>query len=207
MKTLSVIAAGAAFLAAGGAAQAVLVQYSVGCDDYVDVFLDGSLIMSYDAYPSGGDTSGVLDLSAGWHDLQIVYKNRWGSNSLWFGTTTELISLDSFRSLDASGNTIAGLRADYYSLNSNNGTGAFVKTVYGEGPIYHGWSWTGGPNNIRYQDVDGALWAGLYGGWDKFEERLSGQILVGDAVPEPFTLVLAGGALALAVRRARKRSA
>ncbi len=117
---------------------AINVDYRVGVDDFVQLYINSNLIASYDNFPSA-DVYGSVDLSQGWYDISIVYKNRWGSNLLSISqdyTATgsySLIPLEYYRSLDESGNYINGLRADYYDLS-----GTFTTTIYGEGPLDHG---------------------------------------------------------------------
>lgn len=163
----------------GAPARAETVEYVISVDDYGQLYIDGVLRASYDASPHGGARTGELDLTPGWHDIEIVYKNRWGSNALGLYKTTgpnpgdlALVPKERLRSINGAGETVPGLTADYYDLN-----GAYVTTVYGEGPIFHSWYNYSPP--VLYQGVPGALWAGIYDGWGLFEERLSGQILVG----------------------------
>ena len=171
-------------------ASAISVQYGLSVDDYVQLYIDGNLVASYDKAPQGKAITGVLDLTEGWHDISIIYKNRWGSNGLRLfegnGVTTDnTIPLTSLSSYDANGNLISGLLANYYDLNSGN----LVTTIYGEGPIDHWYTVIG----ARYEGVESpsSLWAGTYDGWGCFEERLTGQILVGNQpVPEPATILL-----------------
>jgi hypothetical protein len=162
-------------------ALATQVEYGFSVDDFGELYIDGILRASYDAYPAGSDRTGLLDLSPGWHDFQINYKNRWGSNCLVFYegdgyTTATVVPLASFRSEDAAGNLISGLTADYYDLSGN-----FIKRIYGEGPIEHGAMWVGSLLVTYYEGIYPNVWAGLFNGWSLFEERLSGQICVGNA--------------------------
>lgn len=172
-------------------ANAELVQWTIGVDDYADLWIDGVLEAHYDASPQGGDVTDVLDLSPGWHDIEILIKNRWGSSSVGLYTydaPTNIytpVPLAELRSLNATGSIVSGLTAEYYTLG---GTTPY-KTVYGEGPIHHV---SGGDTSLRpgfYQGVSGpgggvVPWVGL---WDTFEERLSGQIHV---VPVPGAILL-----------------
>jgi len=160
-------------------AEAVSVQYFLGADDYGDLYIDGQLKAHYDDYPQGGDWTDVLDLSPGWHDIQIIFKNRWGSSSIALGEITEptqttytYVPREKLRCKDASDQWVDGLRADYFTLD-----GVYITTVYGEGPIHHvsgRWyedifydSW---PTNL--QVPWGPSW------WNTFQEHLSGQLLV-----------------------------
>lgn len=184
-------------------ASTISVQYGIFVDDYGQLYIDGNLVASYDAYPSGKAKTGVLDLTEGWHDISIIYKNRWGSNGLLLyegdGTIeANEIPLTSLHSYDANGNLINGLLANYYDLLSGN----LVTTIYGEGPIDHWYAVSG----TRYEGVtSSSLWAGIYDGWGSFEERLTGQILVGK-VPEPATMLLfvLGLAGVVGIRRFKK---
>ncbi len=178
---------------------AELMQYSLSVDDYGDLWIDGVLEAHYDAHPQGSDSTDVLDLSPGWHDIEILIKNRWGSSTVGLftfdqGVNTGIVPLEDLRSLDAQGQWVSGLTAEYYTLG---GTMPY-KTVYGEGPIHHT---SGGDTGYRpgfYQGVSGPIWVGL---WDTFEERLSGQINV---VPVPGAVLLGMLGLSLAGVKLRK---
>jgi hypothetical protein len=140
-------------------------------DDYAQIYIDGALVGSYDAVAAGNI---IWSVSAGWHSIAIDYKNRYGSNCLalqWIlppATDYSIVPRSDFRSLDHGNNVISGLHADYYDLS-----GVFQFTVYGEAPIWNCFLSSG----EIYQDAPG-LWAGVYGGFDVFEERLSGDIFV-----------------------------
>ena len=116
-------------------ANAVLVQYNLGVDDYGDLYIDGQLEAHYDGRAQGGDMTSVLDLSPGWHDIEIVIKNRWGSSSVGLYTVTgpnqNIYTVVPRKDLRYS-NTQEGLIAEYYTLG-----GQYVKTINGEGPIHH----------------------------------------------------------------------
>lgn len=156
----------------------VPVQYYLGVDDYGDLYIDGQLEAHYDDYPQGGDMTDVLDLSPGWHDIEIVLKNRWGSSSVGLYEVPEpgaltYVPREHLRSVDEQGQFVSGLRADYYTLG-----GQYIKTVYGEGPLKHS------SGRVYEGDYD-PDWASLdvpWGPswWNTFEEKLSGQILVGE---------------------------
>jgi hypothetical protein len=167
---------------------AAFVQYYLSVDDYGDLYIDGQLEAHYDAYPQGGDMTDVLDLSPGWHDIDILIKNRWGSSSVGLLTAAlttgdlTIVPLADLRSLNAQGQYVSGLKAEYYT----SGGTTLYKTVYGEGPIWHV---SGGDTGYRpgfYQGVRGPIWVGL---WDKFEERLSGQIFVAP-IPTPESVTI-----------------
>ena len=153
-------------------AHAVAVDFYISVDDYTKLYIDGQLLASYDDYP-WGEARASVDLTEGWHDIRLDYANRWGSTHFSFyyklpgDADYRLVPLTSLRSADSSGNTIPGLRADY----SGGGT------VYGEGPIQHGWY------NL-YQGQSSTLWAGQFDvNWGVFSETLTGQILIGSDCP------------------------
>ncbi|MHC4170114.1 MAG: PKD domain-containing protein [Planctomycetota bacterium] len=160
----------------------VAVQYNLGVDDYGDLYIDGVLEAHYDASPQGGDMTDVLHLTPGWHDIEILIKNRWGSSSVGLYTVPgpgqlEFVPREDLRCLNEQGQYVSGLKAEYYEPG---GTTPY-KIIYGEGPIHHV---SGGDTGYRlgvyqdeYGDGSGPPWVGL---WQKFEERLTGQILVGD---------------------------
>jgi len=132
----------------------------------------------------------------GWHDMAIVYKNRWGSNALVFQSVSVAgawapVSLENMRSQNTSGTWIDGLKADYYDLS-----GMYLTTIYGEGPIEHGARWDGNGQLLTYYQSDWpAPWAGTFNGWSTFEERLSGQIMVGEVPDSGTTAAMLGAAL------------
>ena len=67
-----------------------------------------------------------------------------------------------------------GLYAEYRNL----GGSTVIKTVEGEGPIEHGYSWNcyyAGKGITIYQSQC-VLWAGIWDGWGIFEETLTGYI-------------------------------
>jgi hypothetical protein len=183
------------------------VQFVLGVDGNVQLYVAGTLRANYDSdYHTGNNITDMLDLT-GWQDVQLIYNNRYGSNCLQLESRTETTSwgvmpLAEMRCQDAQGNWISGLRADYYNID----TGAFVATIYGEGPIDHGARWISPGNLGTFYEGDWALWAGRYDGWGRFEERLSGQVFAGQAVPEPFTLSLGVAAVGLFLRRRLQKS-
>ncbi len=160
--------------------------FYVSVDDFATLKINGSLVASYDAAPQG-NVFGSVDLPSGWYPFELIYKNRYGSTYLSFSSRTDLndpwqlVPRNDLRSLDGSGSTVQGLRADYHTL-----TGTHLGTIYGEGPIQHGWS------NL-YEGVT-AQWAGglVDTNWGKFEERLTGEIFIGanktDIIAKDFTI-------------------
>jgi hypothetical protein len=184
---------------------ATMMQYVVDADDYAMVYIDSQLVISYNQGGNGTSFSLPLELGNGWHSITIEYMNRWGSNNLclgWMdnGSWAE-VALQSMRSQDQTGNWISGLKAEYHDDLSFTSTP--VLTLYGEGPIDHGWVWSGTPGQSsiipKYQGVSPANWGGIYNGWSSFAERLSGEVLV---IPEPATLsLLALGGLTLLRKR------
>lgn len=155
-------------------AQAVEVDFWVGVDDYAALYVDGELLGVYDAVPAG-EIRVVKDLSPGWHDVRLVYQNRYGSNFIWFARKHPDDAVhreyfkDELRSLNSNGELISGLHCEYDGINVYGQATQFA--VEGEGPIYHGY-----PD--RYEGVRGQLWAGEFDGWSLFTEVMTGQILV-----------------------------
>jgi len=175
--------------AAPGIAAPTFFQVSV--DDFVSLSIGGVPVASYDAFP-WGTASASVNLLAGWYPISLIYANRWGTSALYFSQRQdvsnpwELVPADRLRSHDASGALIEGLRGDYYTS-----TGDFLGTLYGEGPIAHGWpqSYEGQTGPVGNAIVD-QYWIA---NWQAFEERLSGEIYIGGtAVPEPMPLALVG---------------
>jgi hypothetical protein len=166
--------------------QAGPVTYHVSADDYAKLTIDGSLVGSYDGVPWGHVYSNV-SLPSGWYSFELIYKNRFGSTHITLeqdtGSGFANVPKSYYRSLDATGNLIEGLRANYYTLG-----GSLLGTVYGEGPINHGWF------NLYQGQI--APWAGglVDTNWGLFEERLTGEIFIpGDnEVPEPASALLLG---------------
>jgi hypothetical protein len=185
------------------ASRASADTFDLFADDYGTLKINGQLIATVDTQP-GGDTSSSVDLTPGWYSIAIDYKNRWGSTGLLLqdqptaDDPRATVLKSRLQSLDASGDLIEGLHADYYTLD-----GTLLGTVYGEGPIDHGYY-------NRYEGTSGSWANGLVdGNWGLFEERLTGQIYVGaTSVPEPGTLGLLTtgllGTFAYAWRRRRQ---
>ncbi|MCC7183975.1 MAG: hypothetical protein IT509_10450 [Rhodocyclaceae bacterium] len=189
-----------AFLAAFGSASAT-TYFRVSADDYTQLMINGSVVAAYDGIP-WGEAYGSVDLPPGWYAIDLTYMNRYGSTAFYFFDRTDptaewqIVPLARMRSLDASGQAVSGLRADYSTL-----TGAALGTIYGEGPIAHGWS-------NQYQGQT-AAWAGglVDTNWGDFHERLTGELYVGP-VPEASTWAMFGiglGMIALANTRQRGR--
>lgn len=167
------------------ALQAAPVEYRVSVDDFVSLSIDGVQVASYDGFP-WVDRFFTLDLPTGWYSFDLTYRNRFGSTALYFferatsADPWEIVPRGDFRSLDGTGTLISGLRADYSLL-----TGTTLGTVFGEGPIAHGWF-------NSYQGATGDWGHGWFDtNWGSFQERLTGEIFVGGAaVPEPASISL-----------------
>ena len=170
-------------------AAAAPTYYELSVDDFGSLVINGSQVASYDAYPWGNAT-GSVDLAPGWYPISLSFKNRWGTSALRFSERSDpqepwdFVPLSHLRSHDGTGALVEGLRADYYALD-----GALLGTVFGEGPIAHGWA--------NYYEGEAGKSGGaivdLYwrANWRTFEERLTGEIYVsGAAVPEPAPLSL-----------------
>ncbi|MBZ5620113.1 MAG: hypothetical protein LAQ69_15515 [Acidobacteriia bacterium] len=164
----------AAALTAGTSA-AASVTLLMAADDYGVVTIDGNVVITYCGSGASNPytTFATLNLTDDWHTISIDYKNTTGTNGLTLNETYNpsiyqdwsWVSLAVLRSLDASGNTINGLRGDYFNL-----AGDPLKTDYGEGPIHY---------NGAY-----APWSPTFSSSSTFEEILTGQIYIGsDANP------------------------
>lgn len=188
------------------------VDIKLGADDLASLYIDGDSVANVNDWGGGSDIIS-LDLTPGWHDIFLSFVNRAGSSWLnlsWkkpHETDWTIIPKENFSSEDASGNTINGLRADYFAVEQNgNSIPGF--TIYGEGPIDHVHAATG---YAKYEGREGDVWADgrFTTGWETFNEDLSGQILV-EEVPAPSsTIALIGlGVMGLigAVQRKRKHS-
>jgi len=177
--------------------------YQLSVDDFGSLVINGSQVASYDAYP-WGEATGSVDLAPGWYSIDLSFKNRWGTSALRFSERTdpqnpwEFVPLSHLRSYDGTGAMVEGLRADYYALG-----GALLGTIFGEGPIAHGWSdYYEGEAGKSGGAIADQYWRA---NWQNFEERLTGEIYVsGASVPEPapFALLSLGlGMIAFSRRR------
>jgi len=166
----------------------IAVNFNFYVDDYATVKIDGNLVGSYDNPLAAGNIVFTDDLTPGLHTFAIDYANQEGTNFLALNWQLpgapglSIIPLADFSSLDQSGDTISGLRADYYSSLG----GSYLFTVYGEGPIDNG------ANSFTAEIYEGepGLWAGVFGPSSIFGEDLSGEILIPVATPEPSTALL-----------------
>jgi hypothetical protein len=160
-------------------ANATVVSFALGADDYGTLTIGGVTLCTYDDISAAGGCNSSFDMQPGvWYDIAIDYKNRAGSDGMslswdqpgpasigygFSGSFPGLVPKANFRTLNADGTSyVSGLRGDYYDLNGN-----LQSTVIGEGPI-------DAINNIYNNQVVGS-WNG-YGYFSLFEERLSGQI-------------------------------
>ena len=175
---LRLLAAGA-LLATALSANASVVNFALGADDYGTLTIGGVTLCIYDDISAAGGCNSSFDMQPGvWYDIAIDYKNRFGSDGIslswdqpgpasigygFSGSFPGLVPKANFRTLTASGTSyVSGLRGDYYDLSGN-----LQSTVIGEGPI-------DAINNVYNNQVVGS-WNG-YGYFSLFEERLSGQI-------------------------------
>jgi hypothetical protein len=183
---------------------ATSINFNFYVDDYATVSIDGNLVGSYDNSAAAGNIVFTDDLTPGWHTFDVDYANQSGTNFLALqqeypgDSGYSIIPLDDFESLNASGDVIGGLRADYYDSLG----GAYDFTVYGEGPIDNG---ALSFSSEIYESEPG-LWAGVFGPSSIFEEKLSGEIDI-VAAPEPSSgLMIALPAIAFLLRRSRRSS-
>ncbi len=176
--SLGLLAFGA-LLATALSANASVVNFALGADDYGTLTIGGVTLCTYNNISAAGGCNSSFDMQPGvWYDIAIDYKNRAGSDGMslswdqpgpasigygFSGSFPGLVPKVNFRTLDATQtNYVSGLRGDYYDLSGN-----FQSTVIGEGPI-------DAINNVYNNQVVGS-WNG-YGYFSLFEERLSGQV-------------------------------
>ena len=179
---LRALLASGALLATALSANATVVNFGLGADDYGTLTINGVPLCTYDNISAAGGCNSSFDMQPGvWYDIAIDYKNRAGSDGMslswdqpgpasigygFSGSFPGLVPKANFRTLDAGGtNYVSGLRGDYYDLSGN-----LQSTVFGEGPI-------DAINDVYNNAVVGS-WNG-YGYFSLFEERLSGQISLG----------------------------
>ena len=175
---LRLLAAGA-LLATALSANASIVNFALGADDYGTLTIGGVTLCIYDDISAAGGCNSSFDMQPGvWYNIAIDYKNRAGSDGMslswdqpgpasigygFSGSFPGLVPKANFRTLNAGGTSyVSGLRGDYYDLSGN-----LQSTVIGEGP-------TDAINNVYNNQAVGS-WNG-YGYFSLFEERLSGQI-------------------------------
>lgn len=201
-------------LASAAPAHATTINFYLGVDDHGSLAINGTTYITLNCPGSCSNTVPVT-LAGGWYPIEITYANYGGSTNLFFledftlGGTLQITPSSWLRSYDASGSLIQGLRADYYS--GVNFTG-FLGTVYGEGPVAHGYNagypyWYQGQSN----PISNPSWGPFIpdAGWSSFSERLTGEIYIPTAVPEPASVALLGVGLVgvtVLARRAKKRS-
>jgi hypothetical protein len=175
---LGLLAAGT-LLATALSANASVVNFALGADDYGTLTIGGVILCTYDNISAAGGCNSSFDMQPGvWYDIAIDYKNRFGSDGMslswdqpgpasigygFSGSFPGLVPKANLRTLNAGGTSyVSGLHGDYYDL-----TGNLQSTVIGEGPI-------DAINNVYNNRAVGS-WNG-YGYFSLFEERLSGQI-------------------------------
>jgi hypothetical protein len=179
---LRALLASGALLATALSANATVVNFGMGADDFGMLSINGVVLCTYDNISAAGGCNSSFDMQPGvWYDIAIDYKNRAGSDGMalswdqpgpasigygFSGSFPGLVPKVNFRTHDAGGtNYVSGLRGDYYDLSGN-----LQSTVFGEGPI--------DAINDVYNNVVVGSWNG-YGYFSLFEERLSGQISLG----------------------------
>lgn len=202
-------AIGGLVLAASPAA-ATPINFYLGVDDHGSLTINGTNLITLNC-PGSCSNTVLTNLPGGWYSIEITYANYGGSTNLFFsqdytlGGPLDLVPKSWLRSLDASGAYVQGLRADYYS--GTNLTG-FLGTVYGEGPIGHGYN-AGYPYWYQGQTNTSGFGWGPYianAGWSVFSERLTGEIYIPATVPEPGSWILLGSGLLGIVALRRRRS-
>ncbi|MBP1779408.1 MAG: hypothetical protein H6Q86_5419 [candidate division NC10 bacterium] len=205
-KAVFVVLIGIGLCLTASVACADTIQYFIGVDDYGSLSINGTLLATFDSGGAGTTAPVAVTLPAGWYDITIDYKNRWGTDWLGLywdpGPGVDVVPEAYLRSQNSTGQWVSGLKADYYWLNPDKSRGAPIQTIYGEGPLANGVNSYEGYHNGRSWPVVG--YTGI------FEEYLTGQIYVGTsppptAVPEPATLVVWASGLTMLGGRAWRR--
>jgi hypothetical protein len=145
-------------------------------DDYLEISINGVSDL-VDGAGLGEYSIQTYLVQGHFYPITMHYKNREGTNNLaLFWTLPDLsyamvpkTSLYAQIPVLGNGN---GLFARYYDVNGLS----LLQTVYGEGPINHGWNESCIYNSFTfYQDVCG-LWANSYNSGTSFMEVLTGTI-------------------------------
>jgi len=174
LQRLLPLAFAAALTVGTCSATSVLFNVNVGANgpqsssQLVNLAVDGIFV---DAGVYGVGTGIVSQATDGWYDVAIDYKSISGTSALTVFAYGGWLPLVDLRSLDAGGNTINGLRADYYALDGTT----LLSTSYGQGPMHYG-------------AANGGLWTGT-----AFELKLTGQVYIGaDFVNPPLGTITSG---------------
>src|SRR6266496_4531969 len=142
--SLGLLAFGA-LLATALSANASVVNFALGADDYGTLTIGGVTLCTYNNISAAGGCNSSFDMQPGvWYNIAIDYKNRAGSDGMslswdrpgpvsigygFSGSFPGLVPRVNFRTHDSGGtNYVSGLRGDYYDLSGN-----FQSTVIGEG--------------------------------------------------------------------------
>lgn len=160
LQRLLPLAFAAALTVGTCSATSVLFNVNVGANgpqsssQLVSLAVDGIFV---DAGVYGVGTGIVSEATDGWYNVAIDYKSINGVSALTVFAYGGWLPLVDLRSLDGNGNTINGLRADYYALDGTT----LLSTSYGQGPVH-------------YSTGSGAPWTG-----SAFELKLTGQVYIG----------------------------